>query len=126
MSKAFVIKNKEGKYWQWTYNEESEFVDEIYNAFMHYSKHQAEKDIESWELKDCEIIEVTVAEGDLEEENRVLKRALELCVNVLQREIDGDYIKATEVQAIYEIGKGYFIEQAKKENKNESNTSTTE
>ena len=52
---------------------------------------------------------------DMIEDIEILKRALELCVNVLQREIDGDYIKATEVQAIYEIGKDYFIEPAKKE-----------
>ena len=51
----------------------------------------------------------------LNEENKILKKALELAVNYLQRELDGDYIKATEVQAIYEIGKNYFIEQAKGE-----------
>lgn len=49
----------------------------------------------------------------VEDETKVLKKALELAVNCLQREIDGDYIKATEVLAIYEIGKDYFIEQAK-------------
>lgn len=49
----------------------------------------------------------------VEDENKVLKKALELAVNCLQREIDGDYLMATEVQAIYEIGKDYFIEQAK-------------
>ncbi|MBO7712058.1 MAG: hypothetical protein J6S85_01110 [Methanobrevibacter sp.] len=64
MSKAFVIKNKEGKYWQFFYNDESEFVDEIYNAFMHYSKENAEKDIIDFDLKDCEVVEITIAEFD--------------------------------------------------------------
>lgn len=76
--KAYVIKNKEEKYWQWTYNDESEFLGEIYNAFMEYSKTRAEKDIVDWQLKDCTIVPITICEGDLEEENRVLKKALEL------------------------------------------------
>ena len=45
----------------------------------------------------------------------VLEKALELCVNVLQREIDGADIETIESQAIYEIGKDYFISQAEKE-----------
>lgn len=45
----------------------------------------------------------------------VLEKALELCVNDLQREIDGADIEALEAQAIYEIGKDYFIDQAEKE-----------
>lgn len=54
----------------------------------------------------------------LEQENKVLKKALELAVNCLQREIDGAYLTTVEIQAIYEIGKDYFIDQAK-EKKNE-------
>lgn len=73
----------------------------------------------------CKVIDVTidgksipeiskeVSIDSLEQENKVLKKALELAVNCLQREIDGDYLMATEVQAIYEIGKDYFIDQAK-------------
>lgn len=81
--KAYVIKNKDGKFWQFLHNDKSEFVDDVYNAFFHYSKHDAEKAICSWGLIDCEVVEVTIAEGDLEEELTIYKRALELaCVNV--------------------------------------------
>lgn len=66
--KTYVIKNKEGKFWQFLYNDESEFVDEIYNAFFHYSREVAEKDIDLWGLKDCKVVEVTIVEGDLEQE----------------------------------------------------------
>lgn len=62
---------------------------------------------------DCEDFKKQIKDKD--HRIAVLEKALELCVNVLQREIDGDYIKATETQAIYEIGKDYFINQAEKE-----------
>jgi len=65
---AYVIKNKKGKFWQFLHNNKSEFVDEIYNAFFHYSKHDAEKTICSWGLKDCKVVEITIVEGDLEQE----------------------------------------------------------
>lgn len=71
--KAFVIKNKEEKYWQFLYNDESEFVDEIYNAFMHYSREDAKKDIYIWGLKDCKVVEITIAEGDLSQKIGELK-----------------------------------------------------
>lgn len=65
--KVYVIKNKERKYLQ-LYNDDPEFDDEIYNAFMYYSKKSAEKDIVLLGLKDCKVVEITIAEGDLEEE----------------------------------------------------------
>ena len=73
--KAFVIKNKEGKYFQWLFNDEPDWEDKLYNGFMHYSKEDAEKSIIQWQLEDCEVVEITIAEGNLEEENRILKRA---------------------------------------------------
>ena len=68
MSKAFVIKNKEGKYFQWLFNHEPDWEDKLYNGFMHYSKEDAEKSIIQWQLGDCEVVEITIAEGDLEKE----------------------------------------------------------
>lgn len=67
--KAYAIKNKEGKYWQFLHNEESEFVDEIYNAFFHYSKQDAKKSIDVWNLSDCQVVEITIEETKAEEQN---------------------------------------------------------
>lgn len=106
MSKAFVIKNREGKYWQLFYNNESEFVDEIYNAFMHYSRENAGKDIDLWELENCEVVEITIAEGDLEHKIAVLERALKNTCWLLYGTYDEHY-------------PNYFIEKAKKELKGE-------
>lgn len=104
--KAFVIKNKEGKYWQFFYNDESEFVDEIYNAFMHYSKENAEKDIIDFDLKDCEVVEITIAEENLEHKIAVLERALKNTCWLLYGTYDEHYPNC-------------FIEKAEKELKGE-------
>lgn len=66
--KAYVIKNKEGKYWQWLFNNEPDWEEKLYNGFMHYSQKDAEKSIEQWQLKDCKVVEITIAEGDLEKQ----------------------------------------------------------
>lgn len=67
--KAFVIKNKEGKYFA-GFNNLNVFVTEkdITNAVMYradrYEKYELENALE---FKDCEVVEITIAEGDLEE-----------------------------------------------------------
>lgn len=66
--KAFVIKNKEGKYWQWLFNHEPDWEDKLYNGFMCYFKEDAKKSIIQWQLKDCEVVEVTISEGNLEQQ----------------------------------------------------------
>lgn len=66
--KAYVIKNEEGKYWQWLFNNEPDWEEKLYNGFMHYSQKDAEKSIEQWQLEDCEVVEITIAEGDLEKQ----------------------------------------------------------
>lgn len=60
--RAFVIKNKEGKYWQWLFNHEPDWEEKLYNAFLHYSKEDAEKIIKCHELEDCEVVEITIEE----------------------------------------------------------------
>ena len=50
---------------------------------------------------------------DLTTENNILKRALDLAVNALQREIDGDGVGISEIVLIYEVGKYYYINKAK-------------
>ena len=63
---VYAIKHKDGKFWQFLHNNKSEFVDDIYNAFFYYSKHDAT--ICSWGLKDCKVVKVTIVEGDLEQQ----------------------------------------------------------
>ena len=55
---------------------------------------------------------------DLTTENNILKRALDLAVNALQREIDGDGVGISEIVLIYEVGKYYYINKAKESLKN--------
>ena len=105
--KAFVIKNKEGKYWQWLFNHEPDWEDKLYNAFLHYSKEDAEKSITSWQLEDCKVVEITIVEGDLEKENQILNEALKLaCIKLLKNEFRND------VNTIGAL-ENDFIEQAK-------------
>lgn len=65
--KAFVIKNKEGKYCQITFNGWINFVSELCCAYIYHSKQGSEKIIKCHELTDCEVVPVTIAEGDLEQ-----------------------------------------------------------
>lgn len=75
--KAFVIKNKEGKYYQSCYNQ-SPFTDDLFNANKYQYKEEAEKLLNnSFTLVDTlEVVEITIAEGDLEHENKQLKEQL--------------------------------------------------
>jgi len=85
--KAYVIKNKEGKYWQWLFNDEPDWEEELYNAFLHYSKEDAKRNIIDWQLKDCEVVEITIAEGDLEQQ----LADKEVKIEVLERDADNLY-----------------------------------
>lgn len=111
---------------------DTEMAEQIVKLNEEFEVLQKEKELDNifWK-QECDSLQETLKEEELElvklkspimnvykipicnEENKILKKVLELAVNYLQREIDGDYIKATEVQAIYEIGKNYFIQQAK-------------
>ena len=71
--KAFVIKNKEGKYFDcWALG----FVDIINECTIYQDRQTAENDIKNC-IKDdeylgykddCEVVEITIAEGDLEQQ----------------------------------------------------------
>lgn len=70
--RAFVIKNKEGKYLQYfTDMYRFDFTDRLINAMFY---EQWEQDSINYALKtipDCdEVVEITIAEGDLEQEIR--------------------------------------------------------
>ena len=110
--KAYVIKNKEGKYWRSKFNKKGNILltDDIVDA-MPYEEDEL-KIIEC--PKDCTIVPITICEGDLEEENRVLKKALELAIqeiNRLETDYKWAYIRASE--CLFED----FIQQAKESEK---------
>lgn len=82
---AYAIKNKEGKYWcgndifsatidiRKTYIcEDFDFISKVIDKLLSESL-----------LKDCEVVEITIAEGNLEQQLAIYKRALELaCENI--------------------------------------------
>lgn len=71
MSKAFVIKNKEGKY---AFALDSNtFTDEIINALIY---NEYEKSLMLEEYPNLNFVEITIAEDDLEQENKQLKEQL--------------------------------------------------
>ena len=78
--KAFVIKNKEGEYLEEgkdRYGEDTIiWHKDIVYADIYSSKGIAEMKLEPF-YKDCEAVEITIAEGDLEQENKELKEQLE-------------------------------------------------
>ena len=72
--KAFVIKNKEGKYLGVSSNNYEHYWTTI--DFAHYFRflsgtHDAKQEAEEFRdgrYPDCEVVEITIAEGDLEKE----------------------------------------------------------
>lgn len=79
--KAFVIKNKEGKYW-YGYDllvNKNLFTTKISNAVLNNpTKKNCLDAIKEYDLKNCKIVEITIAEGDLEQENQQLKEDIKL------------------------------------------------
>ena len=76
-----MIKNKEGKYLR-LFDEyfclvENEFCEDIIEAAFFETKEYAEWKVFGTGLIDYTIVPITICEGDLEEENRVLKAKLE-------------------------------------------------
>lgn len=72
--KAYVIKNKEGKYCQISFNGWIGFVSELCCAYIYHSKKGAERIIKCHALDDCEVVEITIVEGDLEQQIRADER----------------------------------------------------
>ena len=70
--KAFVIKNKEGKYFA-GFDNLNVFVTEkdITNAVIYRADRYKKYELENTpEFEDCEVVEITIAEGDLEHQIR--------------------------------------------------------
>lgn len=108
--KAYVIKNKEGKYYcGFSFIISSDrFENDIKDANIF-----EEDELKMLECpKDCTIVPITIYEGDLEEENRVLKKALEdVCDGYVEPNVYGTDIweEAEKCGGLEQ----YFIQQAK-------------
>lgn len=93
--KAFVIKNKEGKYWcgndifsatidiRKTYIcEDFDFISKVINKLLSEGL-----------LTDCEVVEITISEGDLDKHQN--QKAIECLKEVLEELNYGDYAFGT-------------------------------
>lgn len=69
--KAYVIKNKEGKYFD---KVNSFFCRLEYACCIFYTIEEANYYIDYYGLKDCEVVEITIVEGDLEQQIRADER----------------------------------------------------
>ena len=105
--KAFVIKNKEGKYYDYWADC---MIDKLDSTCIYLEKEQAEKDIVNCKSED--VVEITIAEGDLEEENKQLKEQLNIREKALElacHDFIRDKVGMLTDTELYD----YFIEQAK-------------
>ena len=112
--KAFVIKNKEGEYLRGTYGKNGEYcwTKDIIDAMTYGFNEFMPQPIEN-----CMLVPITIAEGDLEEENRILKRALEMaCQKITYYEIENK-----ESTHFSQYWWDDFIEQAKGEKDGRTN-----
>lgn len=82
--KAYVIKNKDGKYLDVCSSDYSHYWTSI--DFAHYFRYltnhdpkQEAEDFKNRKYPDCEVVEITIAEGDLENKLAITEKALELC-----------------------------------------------
>lgn len=123
--KAYVIKNKDGKYWRSKFDKKGNILltDDIVDA-MPYE----EDELKMLECpKDCTIVPVTICEGDFEEENRVLKKALELACETIKQLVGkpayicgGALAEKLGIPMMPEVKDyDYFIQQAKESKKDE-------
>ena len=118
--KAFVIKNKDGGY---SYAGGS-FSKDLCISSCYETIEQCQKVIDYYDLKDCEVVEITIVEGNLEQENKILDEALNIACgyamtdnelydqvsdfNIENERYDDDHFGIEEID-VYD----YFIEQAK-------------
>ena len=84
MSKAFVIKNKEGKYLKEDkniYGDDTIHWYDIVSADIYTTKEIAEFHKEPF-YRDCEVVEITIAEGDFEQQLAEKEKQLEIYKNL--------------------------------------------
>ena len=73
--KAYIIKNKEGKYFGYydSENNRFEFSNKPKRFIMFNTLRDAKKIKNLWKMNKCGIVEITIAEGDLKQEIENLK-----------------------------------------------------
>lgn len=120
---AFVIKNKEGKYFSmhWTMPLGNIWTNDIFIANKYADNKTAINMIEYvYKISSVKplLVPISICEGDLEEENRVLKKALEfVCDGYARPNVYGTDIweEAEKCGGLEQ----YFIQQAKESEKDE-------
>lgn len=112
--KVYVIKNNDGMYFDGNFCNNLHWDDTIRYAWFFSDKETAEHDCCNQDIfdDDCKVEEITIAEGDLEQENKILQKALELAVHDLatyEWQGLGKFARSEE------IIQAELIDQAKKE-----------
>ena len=89
--KAYVIKNKEGKYFGYydSENNRYEFSKKPKRFIMFNTLRDANKIKNLWKMNKCEPVEITIIEGDLEQENKQLKALLDAKEKIETNSIKG-------------------------------------
>lgn len=131
--KAYVIKNKEGKFWGYCdVNGRNYYYARPRQFAFFNTERQTKKIIKIFKIKDCTIVPITICEGDLEnyiesiekvndklaEERYIFKKALELaCDGYVKPNVYGTDIweEAEKCGGLEQ----YFIQQAKESEKDE-------
>ncbi len=116
--KAYVIKNKEGKYLHGfdIISYESEFCENIIDAAGFETKEFAECEVFGTGLIDYTIVPITICEGDLEEEVHILDKALKMAVlHLVGIDIAHKLAGIENIPVITDFN--YFIKQAKESEK---------
>lgn len=134
--KAYVIKNKVHGYFG--VNNMYQYPEWSSIDLAYYFKTEKEaKEFKNKNYPTCKVVEITIAEGDLEEENRILKSKLyeiwynfatigEICVTESKKEISSEnaveeirnYLSNIDLcfdEIKEKLGTDYFIKQAKGE-----------
>ena len=99
--KAFVIKNKEGKY----LTEMFDWSDDLYFAMTWDETHELSEKDQYWQ-------EITIAEGDLDHKIAVLERALELTCGVIKQYVKIVYGDDTDKMPKLSNLEDYYLQVA--------------
>lgn len=107
MSKCYVIKNKEGKYLVYVDNYGFGFDKSIVCSHIFVKREGAEEEKDfilrnkyKFHIDDLDIVPITICEGDIEEENRVLKAKLETA-EYWNRKYDGLLERVNDIKKAF-------------------------
>lgn len=100
--KAFVIKNKDGRYFEWfdSTTGRNHFSTKPIKFMTFNNERNAKRMKKFFGLKNCIVVLITIYEGDLEEENRVLKAKLETA-EYWNRKYDGLLERVNDIKKAF-------------------------